>query len=576
MFRFPYNTDQWICPPFRIPESTSTFYKAEFFPHYLLATMTSHAAFVWVPPGVLLEAVTRALDVAVLGVATATKKRPTTSRYLLGPWAPQRSERVQQYAKVTGSLPADLRGMFVTVCPNPIHLPEGGYHIFDGDGALACVRVHNSGRASFAFRHLLTTKLKTELRIGRSRSLSFASFSDNSGSLLPLIVLAKLRDLIQSDEYSASPANTNIEQFGDQVMALWEGDLPYRLRVSDDGASLSCNKLLDLKGKYRGEFSAHPVVHPTSGNVFAVSYTVGRPQNAVVVVLDKRLRFLRKVSLSFGRTPMIHDAAITSKYIVLFDFPLLFTPLELLRGGEPLSLQTSERSRIGLMPVDSTDGNDVVWFSSDPTMAFHAACAWDTPSGAEVYVCEHSVFSISDPLKFNDGNRLVRHSLDVSKGTCIVEEEPVDLSEFVEDNRYGFDFPFVNKTVSGGPVQFVYMTVFLPDNDGQTTQAGLVKYDLSSRRVTGFFRFQMDGKPALAVGEASFASNETKRAEDDGYIVVFVRDAENHTCMQVYDAVTMAAEPLASVYVPKGFHIPNGFHSEFLSQKVLNSMEAVF
>lgn len=190
------------------------------------------------------------------------------------------------------------------------------------------MRVHHDGRASFAFRHLMTAKRIAERQTGVCKSLSFAAMTGRAG--LALILLSKLRDLSAGDPYSASTANTNIEQFGNKILSFWEGDLPYHLRVADDGASLACDKQLDLQGEYRGEFSAHPVVHPTSGLVYAVSYTVSGNHDAVVVVLDTNLRFLRKVPLSFGRTPMIHSAAITDKYVVLFDFPLLFTPRALL------------------------------------------------------------------------------------------------------------------------------------------------------------------------------------------------------------------------------------------------------
>lgn len=78
-------------------------------------------------------------------------------------------------------------------------------------------------------------------------------------------------------------------------------------------------------------------------------------------------------------------------------------------------MQNSERSRIGLMPVDSINGDDIIWFDADPAMAFHSACAWDTPSGVEVYVCQHSAFNYSNPTGSCGTLSMCRRELVLSK-----------------------------------------------------------------------------------------------------------------------------------------------------------------
>jgi len=56
------------------------------------------------------------------------------NRYLLGAWEPVMEEnRAVEARVVAGALPADLRGVFLRIGPNPPVAPTKRHHVFDGE-----------------------------------------------------------------------------------------------------------------------------------------------------------------------------------------------------------------------------------------------------------------------------------------------------------------------------------------------------------------------------------------------------------------------------------------------------------
>ena len=54
--------------------------------------------------------------------------------------------------------------------------------------------------------------------------------------------------------------------------------------------------------------------------------------------------------------------------------------------------------------------------------------------------------------------------------------------------------------------------------------------------------------------------------EDDGYLVTYMHDeSTGASSMVVYDAKTMASEPIARVALPQ--RVPYGFHGEWMSEE---------
>lgn len=72
--------------------------------------------------------------------------------FLRGGYAPVEAELLVRRLDVQGRLPAGLHGAFVRNGPNPVHIPRGFYHWFDGDGMTHAVRLHPDGAVSYCNR----------------------------------------------------------------------------------------------------------------------------------------------------------------------------------------------------------------------------------------------------------------------------------------------------------------------------------------------------------------------------------------------------------------------------------------
>jgi carotenoid 9,10(9',10')-cleavage dioxygenase 1 len=102
--------------------------------------------------------------------------------------------------------------------------------------------------------------------------------------------------------------------------------MPYALRVLADGELETVGRVLFEKN-YDERLSAHPKIHPSTGELFSVSYSFDNGQSPVtVVVIDKSGVLSRTINVSLSRRPMIHDCAITERFVIVMDLPLVFKP----------------------------------------------------------------------------------------------------------------------------------------------------------------------------------------------------------------------------------------------------------
>ncbi len=507
----------------------------------------------------------RSVDKMMHIVANLTKEPTKNSEYLQGVHAPQPNEISIPKARVTGTLPADLVGMFVNVNPNPQYLPIGGYHMFEGDGALTSVRILGDGHATFAYTHFDTAKRQHEMELGRSNELSIMAMRGYSG--LVLVLMDALKRKLEKRKYLRSTANTNIEEHGGRLYALWEGGLPYELSITSDGTSLQTQRQL-VYDEYEGPFSAHPVAHPTNGNWYSVSYMLENPTcDAAIVVLDANSQFIRNVPLQLGRKPMIHDAAVTNNYVVVLDLPVLLTPEEILKpNGSLIRMHEDKPGHIGLFPVDGTSEADIIWFEVPSCAAFHTLNAHDTADGVVLHLCQFPRFNLLAMKDIGDP-KLVRYELNVRTGAVDISTHELGLDDKFGHGTY-VDFPFVNPGRVGRDARYGFGSVGVPSLDRKNVRnRGVCKFDLHTGEPAAGILFPGDG-----LGEAGFVSKKDAVSEDDGYLLQFVKCDDGNTVMNVYDAVDMCDTPIATVHAPDGFHVPSGFHSQFIDSNMLDQM----
>lgn len=287
--------------------------------------------------------------------------------HLCGVFAPQRREVDVGDLPVDGELPVDLRGSFLRNGPNPRFDPIGTYvYPLDGDGMVHRIEIADGG-ARYTNRFVRTPAVVTEEAAGR------ALWSGITDPYFP-----------GADEVGPDLANTmrdlpdiNIVRHGGTLLALAESAPPYAL-----GSSLETVGRETFGGTLPAGMTAHPKIDPRTGEMVTFCYVFDAPYLTWSVIgADGTVTRPPTAVDGLDQAVMIHDMALTSRYIVLVLAPLVFDIARIFDGASPLTWQPDLGTRIALVP---RDGSAVRWHTVDPFWMWHTANAFDLPDGEVV------------------------------------------------------------------------------------------------------------------------------------------------------------------------------------------------
>lgn len=470
-----------------------------------------------------------------------------TNRYLTGNFAPVHEELTGTDLAVTGELPADLDGRYLRIGPNPLHDPGQDYHWFLGAGMVHGVRLEAGHARWYRNRWVRSREVAEELGEpvrGRPPAADFA-------------------------------ANTNVLEHAGRTLALVEaGTAPYELTHELDTVG-AC----DFGGTLRGGYTAHPHEDSATGELHAVSYSWTRGNRVDYSVLDTAGRIRRQVEIKVQGSPMMHDFALTERYVVVFDLPVTFdveiatrdvprparplvratlnriigrNPLpepliaRVARGGGspatlPYSWDPDYPARIGLLPRDG-GSEDVRWFEIDPCFVFHSLNAYDEGDTVVIDVVRHDRMFATDFTGPNEGPAtLTRFVVDLAADK--VREERFD--------ERSQEFPRHDERLTGRRHRYGYGVGFADAVLGDT----VVKHDLAAGGTQ--VRRLGEGREA---SEFCFVPRPAGSAEDDGVLMGYVHDrARGLSDLVLLDAQTL--EDVAAVHLPG--RVPAGFHGNW-------------
>lgn len=284
--------------------------------------------------------------------------------YLSGLFAPQRDEVDVRNLEVLGDLPADLHGSYLRNGPNPRFDPIGSYlYPIDGDAMVHRVEF-SDGSVRYTNRFVRTPQVVAEENAGR------ALWAGVTDPYFP-----------PEEEVGPELANTmrelpdiNIVRHGGRLLALAESAPPYRL-----GSDLETLGRETFGGTLPVGLTAHPKVDPETGELISFCYMLDAPYLTWSVVGPDGTVTRDATPVDGADRPlMIHDMALTSRYVVLFLAPLVFDLAKVFEGASPLDWQPDLGVRVALIP---RDGTAVRWFSTDAFWMWHTANAFDLPDG---------------------------------------------------------------------------------------------------------------------------------------------------------------------------------------------------
>lgn len=463
---------------------------------------------------------TRIMEQGAAALSNLLQKRAPKSGknfYLEGPYAPVPEERFDTELAVDGSLPPALDGLFAQIGPNPMQVRNPAtHHWFLGDGMVHGLRLEGGTARWYRNRWVGTDRVNRDLgrpKVPGARSGIF--------------------DVV----------NTNVFSHAGSIWATVEaGPAPAELdnELNTIGRGL-------FRSAARLPFTAHPHRDPETGELHAVCYDALHRNRIHYECIDASGALRRRVDIPVSHGPMVHDCAITQRYVVIFDLPVTFSFRALLRGADfPYSWNPKHRARVGLLARDG-QSDQVQWFDVSPCYVFHACNAFDNDDGGvTVDVVTHArMFDRSQqgpeaqPVAFERW-QLGGHRSSVERS--VVSDQPQE-------------FPRCDERRTGRPYRYAYAV------GGQAMSvegSKLLRHDLHTGETIAH-----DFGPHHMMGEAVFVPASETAGEDEGWLMMYVQDHQRQSSqLVVLDAQNIAGPAQAVVQLPG--RVPLGFHSNWI------------
>jgi carotenoid cleavage dioxygenase len=442
----------------------------------------------------------------------------TGSKYLEGLYAPIPGDVTAIDLDVIGELPQELEGRYLRNGPNPVTpVDPATYHWFTGDAMVHGVRLRD-GRADWY----------------RARSVRSTRVSEALG------------EEPAPGERHAGMDNTNTNVIGvdGRTFALVEaGARPVELTYELDTLEHT-----DLGGTLPNGYTAHPKVDPATGDLHAIAYHWALPHLQYVVIgPDARVRQVEAIEVPDG--PMVHDCSITERWMVVYDLPVTFDlDIAMAGAGFPYIWNEAHPARVGLLPLGGR-GDEVRWFDVAPCYVFHPLNAHDDGDHVVLDVVRHERIFDAQRLGPDDAPPMLwRWTIDTVGGS-VKEEQLSDQS---------FEFPRVDERLVGRPHRWAYGAEGVRNRAGNDFGGRLVRIDGKSGETS-----LIDLGPGRRAGEWSMVPRHAGAAEDDGWLVSFVHDAEtDRSELVVLPAAEPSAGPVARVLLPT--RVPLGFHGNWV------------
>ncbi|SEG82877.1 carotenoid cleavage dioxygenase [Nonomuraea solani] len=443
-------------------------------------------------------------------------------------FAPVAEEITAFDLQVTGRIPAELNGRYLRNGPNPLSLddPHAG-HLFLGEGMVHGVRLRE-GRAEW-YRNRWVRNAEVSRRLGEQ---------PRPGRVHGGMDFA---------------ANTHVIGVAGRTLATVEaGPLPYELTYE-----LETIGACDLDGGLPGGFAAHTHADPVSGELHALAYFFGWDHHQHIVI-DAKGAVTQVRDIPIADAPMVHDFAITERFVVIYDLPVTFSMAHAEKGVQlPYAWNDAHPARIGLL---SRATGDLRWVEAPSCWVFHTLNAYDDGDEVVVDLVSYPKGFVDARLDLGGPPTLDRWRIDLTTGR--VREQRLD------DRTQ--EFPRMDERRSGLPYRYGYTAATrelhdvvgpavaemedLPDEVFDNT---LIKHDLDK----GTQESRQFGRGAY-VGEPVFVG--AGEAEDDGYVISYVNNpARGAADLVILSGQDFAGEPVATVHLPA--RVPLGFHGSWIA-----------
>ena len=160
----------------------------------------------------------------------------------------------------------------------------------------------------------------------------------------------------------------NVVRHGGKLLALGESATPFRLTPE----LATCGRET-FDGTIPAGITAHPKVDPRTGEMAVFCYGLEPPYLTWSLLgPDGSTRRTPTAVPDVDEPVMVHDMALTERFLVLVLAPLYFDIAAAMRGGSMLAWCPDDGTRVALIP---RDGGPVRWATSEAYWSWHNANA---------------------------------------------------------------------------------------------------------------------------------------------------------------------------------------------------------
>lgn len=454
----------------------------------------------------------------------------------LGVSEPQRTEYDYRVAEIEGTIPPELSGTLYRNGPGrwEDHTGRPLHHLFDGDGMLSAFSIRDGG-VHYRNRYVRTRHYRGKTGTTHLGTAAPGGWRANIAKTPPNL------------------ANTNVVEHAGHLYALWEGGAPYEV----DPDTLDTIGVRHFGGELRrgATFSAHPSVCPRTGDMFNFGAEfIPRPHLRIYRANPQgTLQYLRSVRLPY--LAMLHDFAITERYLVFLLSPIMTNLLQVALGRKPIGDTLRYRPERGsVFILVPRDGGEVRFVDSPAILQFHLSNAYD--DGDDVVV---DAITYENPQLLKNIARFQ---------TTPLRESPSEFTRFRISKSNRVFREALSDTVSEFPRHH-------PDREGRSHRYA---YLTSRRRLSSLYdsitKLDLNDNTettyeAPGAGnsfcEPVFVPRPDATTEDDGWLLSVEYQAREHLSrLIILDAKDVESGPIAAAQLTH--HIPQGFHGNFASR----------
>jgi carotenoid cleavage dioxygenase-like enzyme len=443
---------------------------------------------------------------------------------------------------VAGEVPAWLQGGLMRVTPAQMDFAKRSVaHWFDGMAMLNRFGFAGDGTVSYASRFLDTQARRDALRTGGTSIAGFAT--DPCRSLFKRVQTAFNPELTDN-------ANVNLARVGDEYIAMTETPIPVRF----DPETLATLGYDEGAARFGQLTTAHPHHDPEHGELINFAAHLGRKSSYRIYARASATQARTLATLDVREPAYMHSFALTERYVVLLENPLVVNPLKLALSGTSFIHNFSWKPELGVRihAFDRATGALVRSWRADPFFVFHTINAFEDGDALVVDLCAYDDASIIDLLELErlrtgadergPDARPLRLTLGVGGRVETRALAEVDL-----------ELPRINyRARNGKPYRYIY--------GGSTGDAPFIKRLVKIDLADG--SHQVWDEPHAWAGEPVFVPRPGATQEDDGVLLSVVLDALAGTSfLLVLDARTFTE--VARAQAPH--HVPFGFHGQFFN-----------